>query len=138
MSDAIERVTGRRDYEFAVVLGSGLSDVAASLLPADPIPYDQIEGMPRPTVEGHAGALYAGDVEGRATLAFAGRVHLYEMDDPEAVTYSIQAAISAGCHTIVLTNAAGAINTSLEVGKPCLISDHINLTGRNPLRGAHS
>ncbi len=137
MNNAIEKATGRGDYEFAVVLGSGLSDVAATLVGADPIPYEDIEGMPRPTVEGHAGALYEGEVDGHATLAFAGRTHLYERDDPDAVTFQVEAAVGAGCHTLVLTNAAGAINTSLEVGRPCLISDHINLTGRNPLRGAH-
>jgi purine-nucleoside phosphorylase len=120
-----------------VILGSGLSDIAASLAPSDPIPYSAIEDMPSSAVAGHEGNLYAAEVEGVATLAFAGRVHLYEGHDSAAVTHAVRSAIEAGCDIVILTNAAGAINRKLEVGAPCLISDHLNLTGLNPLSGPH-
>lgn len=93
--------------------------------------------MPASAVEGHEGRLYAGDLDGVPTLVFAGRAHLYEGHDSAAVTFAVRSAIEAGCEATILTNAAGAINTELEVGAPCLISDHLNLTGRNPLAGPH-
>ncbi len=118
-----------------MILGSGLSDVAAALVEATPIPYSQIEGMPTSGVVGHSGSLHAGDVGGTPTLVFAGRVHLYEGRSMEEVTYPVRAAIGAGCSVIVLTNAAGGIDPTLEVGAPCMISDHLNLTGVTPLFG---
>jgi purine-nucleoside phosphorylase len=120
----------------AVVLGSGLSDLAASLTGARPIPYPQLEGMPSTGVPGHEGALYPGEVEGTPTLVFAGRAHLYEGHDAKAVCFAVREAVAAaGCEVVILTNAAGGIGASLELGAPCLISDHINLTGQNPLAG---
>jgi purine-nucleoside phosphorylase len=121
--------------DIAVALGSGLGRLAERLIGGTPVPYSQLDGFPRSTVEGHEGALYAGEVDATRVLIFAGRVHLYEGHDARAVTKWVRAAIAAGCHTIVLTNAAGAIDPDLEVGAPCLISDHLNLTGTNPLIG---
>jgi purine-nucleoside phosphorylase len=137
VSSPLERATGRGGWRVAVVLGSGLSDIARALAPSDPVPYGRIEGMPVSAVEGHEGSLYGGDLDGVPTLAFAGRVHLYEGHDSAAVTYAVRSAIDAGCDTIILTNAAGGIASDLEVGAPCLISDHLNLTGVNPLAGPH-
>jgi purine-nucleoside phosphorylase len=121
----------------AIVLGSGLSGLAQGLVGATPTPYAEVEGMPRSTVEGHEGALYAGEISGVQALVFAGRVHLYEGRSPAEVVRPIELAIDSGCETVVLTNAAGGIGPELEVGAPCLISDHINLTGRSPLVGPH-
>jgi purine-nucleoside phosphorylase len=129
--------TGRGDYRVAVVLGSGLSDLASSLVGGSPIPYSSIEGMPASAVAGHEGALYFGDIAGVPSLVFAGRVHLYEGHSARAVTHWVRAAVQAGCSTIVLTNAAGGIDPELQVGAPCLISDHINLTGTSPLIGSN-
>jgi purine-nucleoside phosphorylase len=137
VTQGVARATGSHGWRVAVVLGSGLSDVARALVASDPIPYGRIEGMPASAVEGHEGSLYAGEVEGVPTLAFAGRAHLYEGHDPAAVTFAVRSAIEAGCKVVVLTNAAGAVDPELEVGAPCLISDHLNLTGRNPLTGPH-
>jgi purine-nucleoside phosphorylase len=125
---------GRR-YRVAVVLGSGMSEVAASLTGAEPIPYSRIDGLTVSTVEGHEGALYPADVQGTPALVFAGRVHLYEGHDSFAVTAQVRAAAGVGCETVILSNAAGGIDETLEIGAPCLISDHLNLTGRNPLEG---
>ena len=133
--NAIGTVTGRQDHRVAIVLGSGLSELARSLVGGAPIPYSSIEGMPASTVAGHEGALYSGEVEGVRALVFAGRVHLYEGHSARAVTYWVRAAVESGCSTIVLTNAAGGVNPDLKVGAPCLLSDHINLTGTSPLIG---
>ena len=119
----------------AVVLGSGLSEVARTLIPTEPIPYSELEGLPAPTAGSHEGALYAGDVEGVPVLAFAGRLHLYEGHDVSTVVRIVRIAAAAGCDTIVLTNAAGGISPNIEVGGIALISDHLNLTGTNPLLG---
>lgn len=119
----------------AIVLGSGLSEVASTLLPTTPISYSALEGMATPTAGSHEGALYAGDLEGIATLIFAGRLHLYEGHPVGAVVQPVRVAAAAGCETIVLTNAAGGIDPSLRIGEIALISDHLNLTGTNPLLG---
>ena len=131
----IERATGRNDFKAAVVLGSGLSALATSLVGGAGIPYAELEGMPQSTVEGHEGSLFFGEVGSNPVLVFAGRVHLYEGRNTREVTYPVRAAIGAGCDTIILTNAAGGIREGLEVGVPCLIADHLNLTGESPLLG---
>jgi len=134
---AIEAATGASTWRVAVVLGSGLSDLGRSLTQASPVPYSDIEGMPTSGIAGHEGSLYGGPVEGVDALVFAGRVHLYEGHSPAVVTTPVRLAVEAGCEVIVLTNAAGGISPELEVGAPCLISDHLNLTGQNPLTGPH-
>jgi purine-nucleoside phosphorylase len=134
---SIKDTTGRDDFKVAVALGSGLSDVAVSLVGGKPIPYSSLRGMPLSSVAGHEGALYHGEIEGVRTLVFAGRVHLYEGHDARTVTHWVRAAADAGCDTVILTNAAGAIRLDLEVGAPCLISDHLNLSGTNPLLGTN-
>lgn len=121
--------------DVAIALGSGLSGLAESLVGGTPIPYDELDDIPASAVAGHEGALYVGEVGENKVLVFAGRVHLYEGYDARTVTKWVRAAIRSGCHTIVLTNAAGGINSDLEVGAPCLISDHLNLTGTSPLIG---
>lgn len=118
------------------MLGSGLAPVARALTGAEPIPYSSISGWPRTRVPGHEGALYAGEVEGTPALVLAGRVHLYEGHPSSAVTHAVDEVVASGCRTIVLTNAAGGIDASFGVGDLVLITDHLNLTGSNPLLGA--
>jgi purine-nucleoside phosphorylase len=117
------------------VLGSGLAPVARSLTGAEPIPYSSIAGWPRTRVPGHEGAVYAGEIEKTPALVLAGRVHLYEGHPPSVVTHAVDEVVAAGCRTVVLTNAAGGIDPAFGVGEPVLISDHLNLTGSNPLIG---
>lgn len=135
---SIAGVTGRDDYRVAIVLGSGLGSVAARLTGGRPIPYTEIEGWPQPRVAGHEGALYAGEVEGVPALVLAGRVHLYEGHAPAVVAHGVHEAVDAGCEVVILTNAAGAVDASMSVGELVLISDHLNLTGSNPLIGSAS
>jgi purine-nucleoside phosphorylase len=120
----------------AIVLGSGFGGVLRDRMAATPIPYKKIAGMPNPTVPGHKGEALVGELHGRRIVAFSGRFHLYEGYDPEDVVFPIVAAAHAGAKTVVLTNAAGGVNTDYRPGDLMLITDQLNLTGRSPLVGA--
>src|SRR5919202_4872688 len=125
------------DVRVALVLGSGLGAFADALEGAQAIPYAEIPGFARPTVEGHAGRLVVGKVEGVAVAAMQGRFHFYEGYTLEEVTFPVRTLGLLGAKTLVLTNAAGGLNNSLKQGSLMLISDHLNLLGENPLRGAN-
>jgi purine-nucleoside phosphorylase len=94
-----------------------------------------IVGFPPPAVAGHAGTISSVAVGGHAVLVLAGRAHLYEGHPPASVVHGVRTAVLAGCRTVVLTNAAGSLRADLPVGRPVLISDHLNLTGTSPLLG---
>jgi purine-nucleoside phosphorylase len=130
-----ERAGGTLDA--AIVLGSGFGGVLRDRIDATPIAYKKIAGMPEPTVPGHAGEALVGELHGRRIVAFSGRFHMYEGYDPLDVVYPVAVAAHAGAKTIVLTNAAGGVNTTYNVGDLMLIVDQLNLTGRNPLTGPH-
>jgi purine-nucleoside phosphorylase len=128
-----ERAGGTLDA--AIVLGSGFGGVLRDRIDATPLAYKKIAGMPEPTVPGHAGEALVGALHGRRIVAFSGRFHLYEGYDPLEVIYPVAVAAHAGAKTIVLTNAAGAINTEYRAGDLMLIVDQLNLTGHSPLVG---
>lgn len=128
-----ERVT--RAPAAILVLGSGLGGLADEIQDPLRIPYDEIPGFPRSTVAGHAGALVAGILEGVEVVAMQGRFHLYEGWDPAVVALPMRVLASLGAHVALLTNAAGGVRPGLEPGDLMLITDHLNLTGRNPLVG---
>ncbi len=132
---AIASLSGRDQHDAALVLGSGLGDYAAGLPDAVAIPYTEIPHFPRPKVKGHSGTLYSVDVEGKGALVFSGRVHFYEGWDLFDVVFGVRAAALAGCHSFLLTNASGGVSRGLSVGDLVALSDHINLTGQNPLIG---
>jgi purine-nucleoside phosphorylase len=119
----------------AVVLGSGLGDFASTLRKAVSIPYKQIPHWPASTVVGHEGRLVIGDVEGRLVAALAGRTHYYEGHDLRTVTFATRVLGALGVKTLILTNAAGGVNTTFTPGSLMVIDDHINLMGGNPLIG---
>jgi purine-nucleoside phosphorylase len=119
----------------AVVLGSGLGDFAGTLSDAVSIPYGDLPHWPASRVIGHEGRLVVGRVEERTIAALAGRVHAYEGHDLRTVTFPIRVLGLLGVKTLILTNAAGGINTSFASGALMVIDDHINLTGSNPLVG---
>ena len=121
----------------AVVLGSGLGG-AVELLDAEPrlrIPYGDIPNVPGAAVEGHAGELVAGTVRGTPTVILSGRAHPYEGYSHRASTLLLRAVIALGIETLVLTNAAGGLEPAFDPGDVMLITDHLNLSGDNPLRG---
>ena len=119
----------------AVVLGSGLGGFADALSDSVTLAYESIPHWPASRVVGHAGKLVAGRSRGRSVLALAGRVHFYEGHDLGTVTFATRVLGRLGIHTLVLTNAAGGINTRFGQGALMVIDDHINLLGTNPLIG---
>src|ERR1700685_2265080 len=121
----------------AIVLGSGLGSFAESVEQPVAIPYEEIPHFPRPTVEGHSGRLVLGTIAGTPVAVMQGRVHAYEGYSPEEVTFPIRVLGRLGITTLVITNAAGGIRLDLKQGHLVLLSDHITLTGRNPVSGAN-
>jgi purine-nucleoside phosphorylase len=123
------------EVRVALVLGSGLGAFADTLEDATAIPYSEIPGFARPTVEGHAGRLVVGRVGGTGVAAMQGRFHFYEGYRLEEVTFPVRVLALLGATSLVLTNAAGGLNNSFEQGSLVVISDHLNLMGANPLLG---
>ncbi len=121
----------------AIVLGSGLGAFAEQLVDAHVIPYQEIEGFPSVGVVGHAGQLVVGKIgeDGPRVAALSGRVHLYEGHTANVIVHPTRTLARWGLETIVFTNAAGAIDPGFHPGNLMLITDHINLTGLNPLTG---
>jgi len=121
--------------QIAVVLGSGLAKLAEMLEEAEELDYTDIPHFPKPTVWGHSGKMLWGRIDGIPVYVFSGRFHYYEGHDPHTVILPMRVLHKLGCGKLVLTNAAGGINSSFRPGDLMVISDHINFTGYNPLRG---
>lgn len=121
--------------QVGIVLGSGLGAFAQSVADATRIPYRDIPHFPRSAVAGHEGQLVVGTLQGVPLCVLSGRVHAYEGYSADEVTFGVRVLGTFGVKTLVLTNAAGAINTAFKPGQLMLMSDHINLTGMNPLVG---
>ena len=131
----IIRARADTDVSVAVILGSGLGAFADELSSGTAIPYDDILGFARATVEGHAGRLVIGKVGDSSVAAMQGRFHFYEGYSLEEVTFPIRVLKLLGVRTLILTNASGALNVEFTPGSLMLITDHINLMGVNPLMG---
>src|SRR5689334_5519623 len=119
----------------AIVLGSGLGDFAGTLSDAVCIPYKELPHWPVSNVIGHAGQLVIGRCRGLIIAALAGRCHLYEGHSASTVTFGVRVLGMLGMRDLILTNAAGGVNTGFSKGALMVIDDHINLTGHNPLVG---
>jgi purine-nucleoside phosphorylase len=131
----MERVTSLP--ELGIILGSGLGAFADLVKDEVVIPYKEIPHFPTSTVEGHAGQLVFGKVEGRPIVVMQGRFHYYEGYTMQEVTFPIRVMQVLGVTGLVVTNAAGGINPAFRSGDLILIKDHLNLMGENPLRGAN-
>jgi xanthosine phosphorylase len=118
-----------------IVLGSGLGAVADAVHDATTVSYADLPGFPRPSVAGHAGQAVLGHLSGVPVAVLMGRAHFYEGGDPTPRTTPVRALRAAGAEVLVLTNAAGSLRAELGPGRLMTISDHINLTGFNPLIG---
>ena len=129
------RARWSEEARIALVLGSGLGAFADDLEETAKIPYEEIPGFARSTVEGHAGRLVLGKTEGVPILAMQGRFHYYEGYSFDEVVFPIRVLGRLGVRSLVLTNAAGGINVAFDQGALMIISDHLNLMGVNPLRG---
>ena len=121
--------------EIAIVLGSGLGDFADALTDAVTMPYAGLPHWPVSRVIGHAGKLVVGKARGKTIAALAGRCHLYEGHGADRVAFAVRALGLLGVTTLILTNAAGGVNTGFAQGTLMVIDDHVNLTGHNPLVG---
>ena len=144
MSDEYGRVQAAASFvrervpaapEIAITLGSGLGDFASHVEDAVVVPYAEIPGWPRAGVIGHAGKLVLGRVRGRRVAVLSGRSHFYEGHPMATVVFGTRVVAALGVKALILTNAAGGINTSFSQGGLMVIDDHLNLMGTNPLVG---
>lgn len=137
LTRAQEAVRARTDKtpRVGIVLGSGLGGFVDRVEGSVAIDYRDIPGLPTPHVAGHAGQLVLGEISGASVACLSGRAHLYEGHAPQDVVFGARLLAELGCGAVLVTNAAGGIHARLVPGTLMLISDHINLTGRNPLVG---
>ncbi|CAN5835023.1 purine-nucleoside phosphorylase [soil metagenome] len=122
-------------HDVVVVLGSGTGGYVGRFPDKISVPYADIPGFPVPRGTGHSGVVHSVEMSGLRVLILAGRGHAYEGHDLATVVLPIRVAIAGGCHTVILTNAAGGITAGLEPGDLVAIADHINLASINPLVG---
>jgi len=119
-----------------IVLGSGFQHLVQRMSVEASVPYAQLPGFPPVGVEGHAGRLLLGHLGGAPVLALSGRAHFYEGHTLNRATFAIRVLAEYGIRSLLLTNAAGGINRRFRAGDLMILTDHINLMGANPLRGA--
>ena len=118
-----------------IVLGSGLGGLADQVQNPVYIPYSEIPGFAVSTAPGHAGRFVAGMLAGKYVLCMQGRLHSYEGHSMQSIVFPIRVMAALGIETLVVTNAAGGVNTGFSIGDLMLIEDHINFMGANPLTG---
>jgi purine-nucleoside phosphorylase len=124
--------------EHILVLGSGLGGVIADLDLTCSVDYKDLPGFPRLGVAGHAGKLSVGRLNGLPLVVLQGREHFYEHGHADAMATPIRALRGVGCQTLLMTNAAGSVHSTMPPGSLMVVTDHINLTGANPLIGEPS
>jgi purine-nucleoside phosphorylase len=135
--EALEYIQAKLDRKPTVglILGSGLGVLADEIEDPLKIPYHDIPGFPQSTVEGHVGQLVIGKLEEKNVIAMQGRFHYYEGYSLDLVTLPVRLMKKLGVEQLIVTNAAGGINTDFSPGNLMIIEDHLNLTSQNPLRG---
>ena len=132
------KISNNTRPEIAIILGSGLTnffddrDIIAS------ISYEDLPDFPRPTVKGHAGKLVLGKINNVNVVCMYGRSHIYEGHDPIALAKPIRVLKDIGCKLLVVTNAAGSLDEDMPPGSLMAVTDHINLSGFNPLIGTNA
>ena len=132
----LHALIGGRKPEIGIILGSGLGPFAEQVEDAAVVPFEQIPHMKKSTATGHVGQFVCGTLAGKCVLIMQGRLHGYEGNTPQEVAFPVWVMHELGIGTLITTNAAGAINESYSVGDFCVMVDHINFTGRNPIAGA--
>lgn len=137
IDEAVAVVRAATDFrpETAIVLGTGLSDLAGQVEDPLVLPYDAIPGFPKSTVETHMGRLVLGTLEGRRVAVMQGRTHAYEGYALDEVTFPVRVLRALGAEHMLVSNASGGMNPLWSPGDLVLITDHINLLGDNPLVG---
>ncbi|HJE26015.1 MAG TPA: purine-nucleoside phosphorylase [Methylorubrum populi] len=125
-------------YACAIVTGTGLGALVEAVEDRASLGYDRIPGFPAPGVSGHGGRLHRGRLSGRPVLVFEGRAHAYEQGDAAAMRIPLAAARALGAGGLLLTNASGSLRPEVGPGSLVMLTDHINLSGLNPLIGEPS
>jgi purine-nucleoside phosphorylase len=118
-----------------LILGSGLGAFADTLEARVVVPFEQVPGFPPSTIVGHAGNIVYGRKSGVELMALQGRVHYYEGHDLARVAFPARVLVALGARTLVITNAAGGVDATLQAGDIVILRDHLNLLGGSPLRG---
>lgn len=131
----LHALIGGRVPEIGIILGSGLGPLAEQVEDAVVVPFERIPHMKKSTATGHMGRFVCGTLAGKCVLVMQGRLHGYEGNTSQEVAFPVWVMHELGIQVLVTTNAAGAINASYSVGDFCIMSDHINFTGRNPIVG---
>lgn len=126
---------GGKSPKIGVILGSGLGPFAESIENSIFIPYGQVPHMRTSSATSHVGRFVVGDISGKCVICMQGRLHGYEGYSSQDVAFPVWLMHELGVETLIVTNAAGAINEDYSVGDFCIMSDHINFTGRNPVAG---
>ncbi len=134
----LESKLGTLKPTIGMVLGSGLSNFADRLENPVALSYSEIPNFEASTVDGHPSRLVVGGYKGKTIAALCGRVHFYEGNAMEDVTFPVRALDAMGCKTLIVTNAAGGINPNFRSGQLMMIEDHVNMMGINPLVGAQN
>jgi len=125
----------KRKPSVVIILGTGLGGLIESIEVDTLLPYEQIPHFPRSTVEGHQGNLIFGKLKGKDVAVLQGRFHYYEGYSTRELTFPLRTLSQLGAETLVVTNAAGGLDTSFIPGTIMVITDHLNFIGENPLRG---
>jgi purine-nucleoside phosphorylase len=128
---------GNRSPKTAIILGSALGSLVGAVVDPLVIPYAELSGFPIPKISGHAGQMVIGTLGGKEVAVLAGRAHAYESGNAAVMRPAIEMLKEAGIETLILTNAAGSLDTAMRPGSIMLIEDHINQSGMNPLIGQH-
>ena len=130
-------IAHRSNYSptIGLILGSGLGTLAELIEEPEIYPYSELPNFPVSTIKGHKGRLVIGKLQGKTVIAMEGRFHYYEGYNMNEVTFPVRVMKLLGISTLIVTNAAGAINTDFKPGNLMIINDHINLSGNNPLIG---
>ncbi|MEP3321268.1 MAG: purine-nucleoside phosphorylase, partial [Sneathiella sp.] len=134
-ADFIKKAAAGFNPRVGIVLGSGLGGLADQIDVVASIDFKEIPHFPQSTVEGHAGRLILGRLGGMPVVCMQGRIHLYEGIDPEDLAVPVRVLKLLGIEILLVTNAAGSFHEEVGPGRLMLLTDHINMTGRNPLVG---
>jgi purine-nucleoside phosphorylase len=139
MNEAVSFIENKISFkpQIGLILGSGLGELADEIQNPVAIDYSDIPHFPVSTVEGHAGKLVVGELNGKPVVAMQGRFHYYEGYPVQDVTFPVRVMKGLGISLVVVTNACGGMNPEFNAGDLMIIEDHLNLTGANPLIGAN-
>jgi len=137
IAQSVQAIRTRTEFrpELGIILGTGLGKLAGDVNAEAVMPYSDIPHFPAPTVESHGGRLILGSLNGRPVVVMQGRFHYYEGYEPQQITHPVRVMKELGIKVLIVSNASGSVNPQFKAGDVAVITDHVNLTGLNPLRG---